>query len=314
MIFSISVLKRTLGGSGLGFLLAALGLASTIASGGSNSDGSPSAVPQFNKVVVVVEENASFTEVIGTNAMPYLNGLASKYSLATNYFANTHPSIGNYFMMTTGTIVTNDDTFTNTVSVDNLARQFAKDGKTWKVYAESIPSPGYLGGNQGLYLKRHNPFSYFSDVANDRTQAANIVPFSKFSSDVATGLPNFSLVIPNVRNDAHDCPNGGSSCTEEEKLATADRWLKKNIDPLIRSGAMGNTLLIITFDEANPADIDHGGGRIATVIVSPKANQGFQGRGTYQHQNLLRTLAEALRLSAIPGAGSNAASMREFFP
>src|SRR5438034_1468057 len=53
-------------------------------------------------VVVVVEENHSYSQVIGNSAMPYLNGLASQYGLATQYFADVHPSIGNYLMLTTG--------------------------------------------------------------------------------------------------------------------------------------------------------------------------------------------------------------------
>ncbi len=56
-------------------------------------------------------ENADYNEVIGAGSMPYLNSLAQKYALATNYYANTHPSIGNYFMLTTGQILTNDDAF-----------------------------------------------------------------------------------------------------------------------------------------------------------------------------------------------------------
>lgn len=296
------------------FAAIGLGMTGSRGAGGFGRSGVPGDIPEFSNVIVVVEENASFSEVIGSGSMPYLNSLAAKYGLATNYFANTHPSIGNYFMMTTGTIVTNDDGFNGTVSVNNLARQFKKDGKTWKAYAESIPSAGYLGGNTGLYLKRHNPFSYFSDVANDPAQRANIVPFSQFSSDIDSGLPDFSFIVPNAINDAHNCPSGGSSCTEAEKLAVADRWLKKNIDPLIKSGAMKNALLVITFDEANPKDTSHGGGHIATVVVSPKAKQGFQGSGLYQHQNLLRTVGDALHLSSVPGAGSNATSMREFFP
>ncbi len=59
-------------------------------------------VPVFSHVFVVVEENHGYSSVIGSSSMPYLNSLASKYGLATQYYANTHPSIGNYFMMTTG--------------------------------------------------------------------------------------------------------------------------------------------------------------------------------------------------------------------
>src|SRR5215470_11350593 len=67
------------------------------------------AVPQAGHVVVVVEENHSYSSVIGNSAMPYLNSLANQYGLATQYFANTHPSIPNYFWLTTGQYVTLDD-------------------------------------------------------------------------------------------------------------------------------------------------------------------------------------------------------------
>src|SRR5690348_17595553 len=67
-------------------------------------------VPHFGHVVLVVEENHSYSEVIGNSAMPYLNSLASQYGLATQYFANTHPSIGNYFMLTTGQLRSEEHT------------------------------------------------------------------------------------------------------------------------------------------------------------------------------------------------------------
>src|SRR5437660_2414974 len=55
-------------------------------------------VPRFEHVFVVVEENQSYDDVIGNTAdMPYLNMLATNYGLATNYYANAHPSINNYF-------------------------------------------------------------------------------------------------------------------------------------------------------------------------------------------------------------------------
>src|SRR5690242_21336372 len=76
-------------------------------------------VPVLNHVFLVVEENHSYSSVVGNSAMPYLNSLAKKYGLATEYYANTHPSIGNYFMLTTGQIITSNDSYTATVSADN---------------------------------------------------------------------------------------------------------------------------------------------------------------------------------------------------
>src|SRR5204862_399938 len=75
-------------------------------------------VPLMGHVIVVVEENTDYSSVIGSSSMPYLNGLAQQYALATQYYADTHPSIGNYFMMTVGKIITNDDSYSTVVSDD----------------------------------------------------------------------------------------------------------------------------------------------------------------------------------------------------
>src|SRR3954470_5048871 len=97
-------------------------------------------IPASQHIVVVVEENHSYSSVIGSSSMPYLNSLANTYALATNYYANTHPSIGNYFMLTTGQMITNNDGYTGTVSSDNIVRRIMTAGKTWKSYAENLPS------------------------------------------------------------------------------------------------------------------------------------------------------------------------------
>ena len=63
----------------------------------------PVEMAHFEHVFVVVEENENYDEVIGnTTDLPYLNALAAKYGLATNYYANTHPSLNNYFYLTAG--------------------------------------------------------------------------------------------------------------------------------------------------------------------------------------------------------------------
>jgi len=265
-------------------------------------------------VFLVVLENHSFGQVIGNPAMPYLNGLATAHSLAADYFANAHPSIPNYFMLTTGNLETLDDNFTGTISDDNIVRALTGGGKTWKAYVESIPSVGYTGPNAGTYLKRHNPFSYLSDVAKSPAQAANMVPFSQLSTDLNAGsLPNFVYIVPNSQNDAHDCPGGGSSCTDDQELAAADAWLKANIDPVINSPKFGNSVLIITFDESVATDFTNGGGQVATVLVGPHVKTGFRSSTTYQHQSLLHTMLQLLNVNDMPGASAVAASMGEFF-
>src|SRR5262249_43857933 len=142
--------------------------------------------------------------------------------------------------------------------------------------------------------KRHNPFAYLSDVVNNPSQANNLVPFSQFASDLASNqLPNYSFIIPNQQNNAHDCPASIPNCTNADKLAAADNWLKTNIDPLISSAAFRQSgMLMITFDESVDTDTQNGGGHVATVVISTKTPQGFQANTLYQHQNTLRMMAE----------------------
>jgi len=265
-------------------------------------------------VFLVVLENHSFGQVIGNPAMPYLNGLATAHSLAADYFADAHPSIPNYFMLTTGNLETFDDNFTGTISDDNIVHALNGAGKTWKAYVESIPSVGYTGPNAGTYLKRHNPFAYLTDVTSSPAQAANMVPFSQLSADLNAGsLPNFVYILPNSQDDAHDCPGGASSCTDDQELAAADAWLKANIDPVINNPKFGNSVLFITFDESVATDFTNGGGQVATVLVGPHVKTGFRSSTMYQHQSVLRTMLQLLNVSDMPGASSIAPSMGEFF-
>jgi phosphatidylinositol-3-phosphatase len=261
-------------------------------------------------VAVVVIENMSYESVIGSSAAPYLNSLAAQYGLATQYYANTHPSIGNYFMLTTGQILTNDDGFTGTVSADNVVRELVRGGKSWKSYAESLPSVGYTGGNVGSYLKRHNPFAYFTDVVGT-AQAANLVPFPQLAADLETGsLPDYSFIVPNVYDDGHNCPVAIPNCTVADKLSAADTWLRANLAPLLASRT---ATVIILWDEGDGGDSAHGGGHIVTIVAGPRAKAGYRSNTFYQHQSALRLTMELLGVPTLPGAAGTAPSMAEFF-
>ena len=261
----------------------------------------------FGHVLIVVEENHGYNEVIGNTAMPYFNGLADQYGLATNYLANAHPSIPNYFMLTVGQPLTVIDQLTPAdfpVPDDNVVRELLAAAKTWKSYAEDLPSVGYTGGDSGEYAVRHNPLAYMTDVQNNSTQAQNLVPFAQFAIDLASAnLPDYSFIVPNLCDDAHDCP-----------LSTADSWLKTNIDPLISSATFQKDgLLIIVFDEASNSDFTGGGGHVAAVLVSPFSKRSYKSVATYQHQSVLRLMLEGLGVTKLPGEAASAPPMWEFF-
>jgi acid phosphatase len=256
--------------------------------------------------------------VIGNTSMPYLNGLASANSLATQYYADAHPSLPNYFMLTVGqgTSITGTegDAYSGVVTDDNVVRALTAAGKTWKCYAESLPSVGYLGGDTGPYLQHHVPFVYFSDVQASSAQANNIVPFTQLATDIANNsLPDYAFIVPNVYDDAHNCPAGMSTCTTDQMLAPADAWLSANIAPLLASTAFNNSLLVITFDESEDSDTEHGGGHVPAVIVSPLVKAGYQSTTLYQHESTLRLMMEGLGVTDLPGASATAPEMTEFF-
>jgi hypothetical protein len=282
-------------------------------------------LPPFGHVFIVVGENQAFDTTYNNSNMPYLTSLANKYGLATKYWADSHPSIGNYFAFSAGQLFTDDDSQTPSsmpLSAENIAHELQSAGKTWKDYVESLPSVTGCGGlTGGAYYVRHDPLQYFTNI---NTETGNYVCFSQFATDLANqALPNLSWLVPNGCDDAHDCSVG-----------TFDNWLQTEIAPLLASSyfqASGDGLLIITWDED-----DHSGtpdcetttlglgcgGQVLTVMISPYSKLAYQStmgdpanyNTTYDGANLLRTMAQGFGLdtSTLAGAASRL-PMADFF-
>ena len=285
--------------------------------GGSLSEGSAGGVPitppTIQHIGVVVFENQDYVDVVGNSSMPYLNGLIQKSALATQFYANVHPSIGNYFMMTAGQVVNTDDNFAGTFSGDNVTTALSASGKNWKVYAESLPNMGYLDTDQYPYIKHHNPFAYFDNIRNDSTNRNNIVSLAQLSSDLgANSLPNYFFIIPNNLHNGHDCPAGESDCALSDRLSAVDAWMQANLSVVLTNPNFANIgVLIITFDES-ASDNTMGGGRIATVFAGGRIKSNFQSMTTYQFPSLLRFTLKALGVMTYPGASGGAPDMDEF--
>ncbi|PYV14055.1 MAG: hypothetical protein DMG21_19415 [Acidobacteria bacterium] len=296
-------MKRNVLRAILTVFVASLGLSAVLTWGQSTTT-----VPSMKHVVIVFGENTSYSSSVGH--MPYLDSLIAKYGLATNYVADTHPSIGNYLAWASGQIQTNDDGFSGTFTDDNIALDVQSAGLTWKDYVENINSscPGINISGTSSYAKKHDPLAYFTNI-----NQANRVCFDQFlSQDLKTGavksnaLPNLSYLAPNLCNDAHDC-----------SISTFDSWLQHYIPTLLASPPFqtgGDGLLIITFDEGSgsksntTSGIESGtwtGGQVETVVISPHAKAGFQSANSYHHESVLRLMEEALGLTEFPGASSN---------
>jgi phosphatidylinositol-3-phosphatase len=264
-------------------------------------------VPDFSHIVIIIFENKEFGTVIGNGKMAYFNLLASTYTLLTQHYATTHPSLPNYISLIGGDTFGNtsdcEDCFVNAPSLPDLIE---KSGRTWKTYQDDMPEPCFVGSTL-RYAQKHNPFIYFDPIRlNAERCARSVVPLTQLDTDIAANdLPNFIFITPDICYSAHDC-----------SLELADGWLKEQMDKLYP--ALESTgepfLVILTWDEGQG---DHSccglpelaGGRVATVLISPQVKQNFEDTTPYSHYSILKTISEAWGLPQLGHAADAETSL-----
>lgn len=256
-----------------------------------------SLVPDFEHIVIIVFENKEFDRVIGNDDMPIFNSFARDYTLLTQHYAIRHPSLPNYIAMIGGdTFGINrncEDCFIDAPSLPDLIET---SGRTWKTYQEDMPRPCFIG-DWGDYAQKHNPFMYFNPIRLDAARCEEHVrPLTDLPADLSAGaLPNFVFITPNLCNSAHDC-----------WLGITDNWLGAQMQPLLDyfSAHSQSFLIILTWDEGDSDASccglpEEAGGRIATVLISPLAKNGFEDDTPYTLYSLLKTIAEAWKLPTL---------------
>lgn len=258
----------------------AVTLAALLAASGCDASKENSGVPRPEHIVVVIEENRGYDDIIGSADAPYLNELAGEGASLAQFFAITHPSQPNYLALFSGSTqgVRGNDC-PNTFSASNLASRLLQEKLTFVGYAQSLPSVGFTGCSSGAYVRRHNPWVNFSDLPASLNR-----PFTHFPSDFDK-LPTVSFVVPDLANDMHD----GS-------VRQADTWLRNNLGDYARWAMKNNSLLVVTWDE------DEGGAdesnHIPTLLVGEQVRPG-----SYKEPNnlygLLRTLLDAYGLEPL---------------
>lgn len=235
------------------------------------------ALPRPDHIVIVVEENKSFGQIIGNPDAPYINALARRGALLTQSYGITHPSQPNYLALFSGsTQGVTSNICPLMLRGDNLASALLQHGLSFASYAESMPEAGYTGCNAGAYMRKHNP------VANWPELSAYNLPLSAFPQDFAQ-LPTVSLVIPDQLSDMHD----GS-------IAQADAWLAEEIESYAQWALTHNSLLIVTWDEDDGSEDN----RIVTLLFGAMVKPGQYAQRT-NHYGLLRTLTDMYGLPAL---------------
>jgi hypothetical protein len=217
----------------------------------------PAGLPVYDHIVIVVEENKDYQEVIGSSSAPYINGVLKKEGATfTQMYGEEHNSQGNYYWLFSGDnhaigfmdqVPSEENNPHYPFRSANLGEQLIRKGLSFKGYAESLPAIGFTGDKKDGYARKHVPWISFANVPNGTTAATSSnLRFADFPSDPAqfAALPTVSFVIPNLDNDMHNGP-------VSESVPRGDGWLRKNIDSYYQWAKSHNSLLILTFDENN---------------------------------------------------------------
>ena len=252
-----------------------------------------STLPVPSHIVIVMEENHSYSDIIGnTSQAPYMNQLASQGALMTDSYAITHPSEPNYMALFAGDTfgLSSDACPVSEGTTANLGSELLAAGYTFAGYSEGLPSTGYTGCTKGEYARKHSPWINFSNIPT-----ADSLPFSAFPTNYAS-LPTLSFVIPNLDDDMHD-----------GTIAEADTWLENNMSAYATWAQSNNSLLIVTWDEDDYTE----GNQIPTIIVGQDVAAGSYSE-LVNHYNILATIEQMYGLAAV-GSSSGASVISDIW-
>lgn len=284
-------------------LLGALAIGAVLAGCAHTTPGRPlaigaaSALPASasSHVVMLVMENAEYSDVIGSPSAPYVNALARRYGLARASYAIGHPSLPNYLALSGGSThgISSDCTDCH-VAAPSIVEQLEGAGISWKAYLEGVPGPCFQGSGSGGYAKKHNPFAYYDAVAGSPARCGKLVGFDQLASDLRLGsLPSYSWISPNLCDDGHDCGVSGG-----------DRFLARTVPAILRElGPKG--FLVLTWDEGSSDTGCCGsahGGRVVTILAGPRVRPGGREDRPLDHYGVLATVERALGLPLLGGA------------
>ena len=247
-----------------------------------------STLPTPAHIVIVMEENHSYNDIIGTSSnAAYFNSLAAQGALMTSSFAVTHPSEPNYMALFAGSTfgLSADTCPVNEGTTANLGSELLAAGYTFKGYSEGLPKTGSTSCTSGEYARKHSPWINFSNVPT-----SDSLPFTSFpSSSNYASLPTVSFVIPNLDDDMHD-----------GTIAEANTWLQKNMSAYATWAEKNNSLLIVQWDEDDYTENN----QIQTIIVGQSVVPGKYTE-TVNHYNLHATLEQMYGLAEV-GSSSGA--------
>jgi phospholipase C len=240
-------------------------------------------LPKPDHIIIVMEENHDYSDIIGNAQAPYINSLAQSGASFTDSHAITHPSQPNYLELFSGsTQGVTDDSCPHSFAVDNEASQLIAAGKSFVGYSEGLPNEGSLVCTSGEYARKHSPWTNFTNLPTTTNE-----PYTVFPKKLKK-LPTVSWVIPNLEDDMHD-----------GTIAEGDTWLKNNLSNYATWAMTHNSLLIVTWDEDDGSQDNH----IPTIFIGAMVKPG-QYSEHITHDNVLATIEAIQGLKPLGNAAN----------
>ncbi len=243
-------------------------------------------------VVIVIEENHGYDQIVGSDSAAYINKLLAESAVFTDAHGVTHPSQPNYLAIYSGSTqnINGDQCLKDSTpfTTPNLGAALLQNGYTFKGYAQSLASAGYLecgdvkseltGGI--LYARKHCPWVNWQGDKNNNIPDSLSQPMTSFPKDFSQ-LPTVSLAIPDMDYDMHNIGTVGDSAA----IIRGDNWLKENISAYVEWAKTHNSLLILTYDEDQFTAQNH----ILTLFAGANVKPGKYTQ-RINHYNVLKTL------------------------
>ncbi len=258
-------------------------------------------LPTPDHIVILIEENHGYSQIMGSSSAPYINALAADpmSTSFTQMYGVEHPSQPNYLDLFSGSNqgMTNNNLPSSHFTTPNLARELINAGRTFITYSQNLPSVGYDGASSGKYQRKHNPVANWMGTGTNQVSSTLNQPFTSFPTNYAN-LPTVSFVVPDQDYDMHD-----------GTISAGDTWFYNNLNGYVQWAKTNNSLFILIFDEDNGSYNN----RIPCIFTGPMVKSGTVST-TYNHYNVLRTIEDmygtthagnAASVSAIHGCWLN---------
>lgn len=236
-------------------------------------------LPAYSHIIIVMEENHAFHQIIGSPNAPYINELAKNGVLFTDSHGVGHPSQPNYLALFSGSTqgVTSDGCLAGHApfTTPNLGAALIAKKLTFTGYAQTMPKEGFLGCTNGfhsltagsLFARKHAPWINWIGTGENSIPAKDSQPMTAFPKSFDK-LPTVSFAVPDMDHDMHNIGFPGDAAA----IRRGDKWLKDNLGAYAEWAKSNNSLLIITYDEDN-SDTQNDN-KITTIFYGDKLKKG----------------------------------------